>query len=426
VSTPLLLSKLLIRSGIAGWLPSVRRIMGSSSSYLGYYSDRVLTAPLAELRDAAALLEQHGGDVIDLALGSPRFDLTPSGSTKLPADQRDWPAPGGIPELRAAVADKLRRDHAQSYDPDQEVLVTSGATGAFQVALETLVNRDDAVVLFDPNSPLFPLSIRHRGGKVRWVTSWMEEGKTRFHLAELAQALHGAKLLVLNTPANPTGGVFSADDLEQIAWWANRRDVLIYNDEVFERFLYDGEPTTIATLPAARNRTLTAGGVSKGHALASMRVGWLAGCKHLIRPCAVISALQSPFVPTLCQQVALTALGQDEKYFEPIHAEFESRRRYAYERLQALELRPAWPAGAFFFWLPVWEHDYSGREFAEQLLREKKVLVTPGDLFGPSGKGFIRLSFAAEDGRLHEGLRRLSEFLKGPAGSRTPEPKQAA
>src|SRR5258707_351046 len=101
------------------------------------------------------------------------------------------------------------KEAAQRYGLNQEVLVTSGATGAFQIALETFVNRDDAVVLFDPNSPLFPLSVRHRGGKVRWVTSWMEQGKTRFHLAELAKALHGAKLLVLNAPANPTGGVFS-------------------------------------------------------------------------------------------------------------------------------------------------------------------------------------------------------------------------
>jgi aspartate/methionine/tyrosine aminotransferase len=411
---------------MASWLPSVRRIMGGSSSYLTYYSDRVLTAPLAELREAAALLEQHGGDVIDLALGAPRFDLTPSGSTKLPADQRDWPPPGGIPELRAAVAGKLRVDHGQSYDPNQEILITAGATGAFNLALETFINRGDAVVLFDPTSPLYPLSVQHHGGEVRWITSWMEEGRTHFHLAELAKALHGAKLLVLNAPANPTGGVFSPDDLEQIAWWANRRDVLIYNDEVFERFLYDGEPATIATLPAARNRTLTAGGVSKGHALASMRVGWLAGCKHLIRPCAVMSALQTPFVPTLCQQVALTALRQEDKHFEPIHAGFESRRRYAYERLRACDMRPAWPAGAFFFWLPVWELDYSGRDLADQLLREKKVLVTPGDLFGPSGKGYIRLSFAAEDGRLHEGLRRLAEFLKRPTGSPTPETKQAA
>jgi aspartate/methionine/tyrosine aminotransferase len=411
VAYPLFLAKLLIRGGIAGWLPSVRRLVGGGTDFLHYYSDRVLGVPVADLQSIAGLLEQHAGDVIDLALGAPRFDLTPSGSTKLPADQRDWPAPGGLPELRNAVADKLRADHGQSYHAHEEVLITSGATGAFHIALETFVNRGDRVVLFDPCSPLFSLAIRHRGGRVRWVTTWMEQGRTCFRLAELAKHLHGAKLLVLNVPANPTGGVLSPDDLEQIAWWAKRRDVLIYCDEAFERYLYDGEPVTIAALPGAQNRTLTASSVSKGHALASTRVGWLAGCRHLIRPCSLIAALQTPFVPTLCQQIALTALRQDEMYFEPIHRGFESRRRYAFERLEALELRPAWPAGGFFFWLPVWQRDFSGGEFAERLLREQKVLVTPGDLFGPCGKGYVRLSYAAEDGRLREGLRRLALFV---------------
>ncbi|HEY1859769.1 MAG TPA: pyridoxal phosphate-dependent aminotransferase [Gemmataceae bacterium] len=407
----LFLAKLLIRGGVASWVPSVRRLLGSGTNYLHYYSDRVLGAPVADMQAVAGLLEQHTGDVIDLTLGAPRFDLTPSGSTKLPADQRDWPPSGGLPELRSAVADKLRGDHGQEYDPSAEILITSGATGAFHVALETFVNRGDAVVLFDPSSPLFSLAIRHKRGRVRWVTTWMDQGRTCFRLAELAKLLHGAKLLVVNVPANPTGGVLSPDDLEQIAWWANRHDVLIYSDEVFERYLYDGEPATIATLPGARNRTLTADSVSKGHALASTRVGWLAGCRHLIRPCSLIAALQTPFVPTLCQQVALTALRQNEKFFEPIHTGFESRRRYTFEKLDALELRPAWPAGAFFFWLPVWQHNYSGREFAERLLREQRVLVTPGDLFGPSGKGYVRLSYAAEDGRLREGLRRLAQFM---------------
>src|SRR5262249_20618677 len=131
-------------------------------------------------------------------------------------------------------------------------------------------------------------------------------------------------------------------------------------------------------LAGARPRTLIAGSISKGYALASARVGWLAGHRHLVRPCALTAALQSPFVPTLCQQIALAALGQGNEAFAPIRAEFESRRRYAYERLRALGLKPAWPTGGFFFWLRVLEQGWSGREFAEQLLRAKNVLVTPG------------------------------------------------
>ena len=124
------------------------------------------------------------------------------------------------------------------------------------------------------------------------------------------------------------------------------------------------------------------------------------------------SVLQAALVPTLCQQVALTALETGEEAFAPIRAEFDSRRRYAFERLKSLGLQPIWPAGAFFLWLPVDGLGVDGRDFAERLLRAKKVLVWPGNYFGPSGSSFVRLSFAAEDGRLREGLGRLGELVR--------------
>jgi aspartate/methionine/tyrosine aminotransferase len=420
MSCPLFLARLLIRTRLANWLPSVRRLVDGGGGFLRYYSDRMVTSPVLELKSAARLLERHACDAVNLAMGEPHFDLLPSGSTKLPADQRGWPSPNGLPELRTAVAEKLHSDNGLTVHPQDEVLITHGATGAFYTALDTFVDPGDKVVLFDPTSPLFALAAKHRRARVRWVNTWMEDGRTRFRLAHVARALRGAKMLILNTPANPTGGVLTLDDLEQIAWWANRHDVLIYSDEAFERYQYEGEHISISFLPQAGQRTLTVGSLSKGHALTAARVGWLAGCRHLVRPCAVTAALQSPFVPTLCQQIGLTALQQESKYFEPIRAGFEYRRRYAFERLQAMGLNPSWPGGGFFLWMPVWDRDMSGEVFADRLLREKKLLVTPGDLFGPSGKGYVRLSFATEDGRLREGLRRLAEFVDPQNAASTP------
>src|SRR5262249_39992212 len=191
-----------------------------------------------------------------------------------------------------------------------EVLVTYGTAGAFSTALDTFINPGDRVVLFDPTSPLYPLGLRPRRARVRWVPTWVEEGRVRFRLDHLDQALRGARLLVVTSPTNPTGGTISPEDLEQVAWWAGHRDVLVFNDEVFARYRYEGQALSLGTLPRARNRTLTAGSVSKGHALASARVGWLAGCRHLLRACGLTAVLQTPFVPTLCQQLALTALRQ--------------------------------------------------------------------------------------------------------------------
>jgi aspartate/methionine/tyrosine aminotransferase len=412
VAIPLFVKKLLIRTGIARWLPSVQRLTDGGTEFLHYYSDRVLAAPHAELRDLAALLEAHGPDVIDLTPGSPRFDLMPSGGSKLPADRRGWPPPGGLPELRAAVAENILAGSGLAVSPADEVLVTHGAAGAFSTAIDAFVNPGDRVVLFDPTSPLYPLALRSRRARVRWVPTWMEEGRVRFRLDHLDQALRGARLLVVTSPTNPTGGSISPEDLEQIAWWADHRDVLVFNDEVFGRYRYEGRGLSLGTLSRARNRTLTAGSVSKGHALASARVGWLAGCRHLLRACSITAVLQTPFVPTLCQQLALTALRQSSDSFQPVLEEFDSRRRYAFDRLRGMGLNPAWPAGAFFFWVPVWELGLSGRAFAERLLREKNVLVTPGTSFGPSGPGHVRFSYAVEDGRLREGLGRLAEFLR--------------
>jgi aspartate/methionine/tyrosine aminotransferase len=421
VAYPFFLTKLLVRSGLARFLPAARRATDGGAAFLGYYSDRVLAAPYEEVAAAAALLERHAPDAIDLALGAPRFDLVPSGSTKLPAERRGWPPPGGLADLRAAVAEHLRTEQGLTVSPQDEVLITHGAAGAFNAVAEAFVNPGDPVVLFDPTTPLHILGLRHRRARLRWVPTWLEDGRTRFHLEDLARALHRARLLVLTSPANPTGGVLAPEDLEQIAWWAAKRDVLVCSDQVFGRYVYEGRNVEIGSLAGARGRTLTLGSLSKGHALAAVRVGWLAGHRHLIRPCALVAGLHAPFVPTVCQQIALTALRQGADAFGPMRTEFAARRRYAFERLQSVGLKPAWPAGAFFFWMPVHVFGLSGREFADRLLRAKRVHVTPGDFFGPSGASHIRISYAIEDGRLREGLSRLAEFVRELRGVAVPD-----
>jgi aspartate/methionine/tyrosine aminotransferase len=405
------LAKLLAKSGIARWLPSVRRLTDGGGEFVHYYGDRVLAAPLGSLRDLAGLHESAGPDVIDLATASPGFDLTPSGSTKLPADRRGLPPIGGMPELREVVTEKRRTDLGVDL-PDDEVLITPGVAGGLSIALDTFLNPRDRVVLLDPSSPLHALMLRQRRARIRWVPTWNEHGRARFHGAALVEALRGARLIVLASPGNPTGGVLAADDLEAIAWWAARHDVLIFSDDAYERFHYDRSLPRIAALPKARKRTLVAGSVSKGHGLAAARVGWLAGHRHLIRACGVTAVCQAMAVPTLCQQLALAALRQGSESFWPIHNEFEARRRYGHERLTALELMPDWPAGGMFFWVPVGHFGLTGRAFAEALLRSKKVAVWPGDHFGPSGVGRVRLSYSADDGRFRQGLIRFAEFVR--------------
>jgi aspartate/methionine/tyrosine aminotransferase len=426
VAYPFFLVKWLVRSRIARWLPSVRRRLEGGAAYLHYLGDRCLATPLDGLADLAAFWQADGPDAIDLALSAPRLDIAPSSAPRTAAG-RGYPPPGGLPELRSAVADRLN-DRRLALSPVDEVLITAGAAGAFFTALDTFLNPGDRVVLFDPTSPLFALGLRHRRARVRWVPTTVEDGCARFGMEPFTKALPNAKLLVLANPANPTGGVFAPEDLEQIAWWADRYDVLIYCDESFDRFRYEGEHASLGALAPAKRRTLTAGGVSKGHGLAAARVGWLAGNRYLVRPCAATAALTTPFVPTAAQQSALAALRAGEEAFAPVRDGFAAKRRYAYERLRGLGLEPAWPAGGFFLWLPVAPLGLSGRAFAERLLAEKRVLVTPGELYGPGGVGHVRVSYATDDGRLRAGLGRLAEFvaeLRQPTAAPAPESETA-
>jgi aspartate/methionine/tyrosine aminotransferase len=420
VGAPFLLAKLLARTGVARLLPSVREWTNGGGAFVHYYSDQVLAAPHVDLGEAGKFLDRHGPDIIDLSQSAPSFDLVPSASTKLPADRRGWPPAAGLPELRQAVANKLQADQQLAVNPADEVLITAGGAGGWNVALDTFVNRGGRVVLFDPTSPLYPFTLRQRRARIRWLPTTMEEGRLRFPLDALAKAMRWATMIVVTSPANPTGGCIGTEDLHQIAWWADRHDVLIVNDDAFERYRYEGSAPSIATLPKAQRRTLTLGSVSKGHALASTRVGWLAGHRHLVRPCLLSAALHTPFVPTVCQQIALAALRQGDEVFGPFKKELESRRRYAFERLQALGLKPVWPAGGFFLWMPIeggWgvgpgAWGANGQAFAEHLYQARRVLLWPGCFFGPSGQGYVRLSFAGDDGRLREGLARLADFLR--------------
>jgi aspartate/methionine/tyrosine aminotransferase len=421
-----LLAKLLIHSGVARFLPWAKRLSDGHSAFLHYYSDGLLTAPHAELGELFELRQPPGSDAIDLATAAPHFDLVPSGSTKLPADRRDVPPVGGSPELKDAVADKLHADHGLTLQPAHEVLITAGVTGAFNLALDALTNHGDRVVLFGPASPMYRLALEQRRLRIRWVPTWLENGWIHFDRMRLIDALRGARLVVVNNPANPTGGVFLDEDLELLAWWAHRRDVLIFSDEVFERYRYEGEPLSIGCLPRAQERTLTAGSVSKSHALASARVGWLGAPRPLLRPCLLTAALQSASVPTLCQQIALTALRQKDEAFASIRADFNSRRHYTYQRLESMGLTPVWPAGGYFFWVPVEQLGLSSKELALQLLGIQKVLVWPGHHFGPGGAGHIRISYAAEDGRLRHGLARLGEFVHQLQLAGSVKPKRQA
>ncbi|MDB5311437.1 MAG: alaC [Gemmataceae bacterium] len=412
MARPFWLTKLLVRSGVARFLPVAKRLTDGGTAYLRYYSDTVLAAPAEEMMDPAYFPGPAGPDAIDLNLPAPRAEsgVSPGrGGT----DRRGNPPVWGTPELRNAIADLYVRRDGRAVDPDREIFITHGATAAYAATLDAFVNPGDRVVLFDPCSPLFALGAQSRRAEVRWVPTWTEDGRCRYLAAGFERAMRGAKLLVLSDPANPTGACFGPDDLDHIAWIAASYDVLVYADESFARFRYDGRRRSLAVLAGGDRRVLTAGSVSQEWGLGSVRVGWLAGPRHLVRACALTANLSAPYVPAGCQQVAARAVAEPDSEFIPILDQLRSRRQYVADRLRGLGLEPNWPAGGYFMWVPVAGLGLDGRTFADRLLKEQKVRVGPGFAFGPGGGGHVRISFAADDGRLREGLARLAAFVNG-------------
>jgi aspartate/methionine/tyrosine aminotransferase len=397
--------KLLVRTGIARMLPSVRQELNGGENYLHFYSDRTLAVPLADFADNALLPDIATPDSINLALGSPRCDVPVA---RL-GERRPASAWGDL-ELRSDLAAQFHLDHGMEHDPAEEILITHGASGAFAAALDAFINPGDLAVLFDPTSPIFPIGLKHRRARIRWVRTWSEGGHARFAMDAFARAVRGAKLLVIADPASPTGCVFAAEDLEQIAFWARKHDVLVFQDASFDRWRDQPARARLASLPHCEGRIVTCGSFAKSHGLVSARVGWLAGDRHLVRPCAAAAMLSAPFVPALSQHAARQAMQTSEPAMAELRKEFNGRRDYVHECLQEIGMEPWQANGGFFLWSPVPDGECA-RSFAQRLLRETGVLVNPGTPFGPSGEKFIRISFAIDEGRLREALDRLRRFV---------------
>ncbi|MFO0826085.1 MAG: pyridoxal phosphate-dependent aminotransferase [Gemmataceae bacterium] len=325
--------------------------------------------------------------------------------------RRGNPPPQGLPVLREAIAERYQRFDGRTVDSETEVLVTHGATGALAAALDAFVNPGDRVVMFDPCSSLFTLGARSRQASVRWVPTWTEDGRCRYPAAAFEKAMRGAKMLLLSAPTNPTGASIADEDLDHIAWIAAAYNVLIYADESFSRFQFGTRSKAFGKLAGADKRILTAGSVTQEFGLGSLRVGWLAGPRHLIRACGLMQNLHAPFVPSVCQHAAARALTEPDADFRSQLDRLKGKCDYVVDRLHAMGLEADRPAGGLFLWVPVAGLGMDGRTFAERLFREERVLVGPGIAFGPSGSGHIRIGFAADDGRLREGLTRMSAFI---------------
>ncbi len=409
---PLPISKFLIRTGIAQRIPAIKALV-PEPSYLRFYSDRILMAPNEPMRDMNGYLSRATPDCIDLSLGAPCEDGLKPAMHEAEAlfAGSSYPPPVGLLDLRQAVASKLARENGIHVDAADEVMITNGVSQAIHVIFDTFVNPGDKVVLVDPTFLVYPLAAQYHRARIAWMPSWLDRGRTRLDLRRLDRAMRGAKLVVVNSPSNPTGGLLEPETLERILALARKHDVLVLSDEVYERFQYEREHLSIASLPGARERTITVNSFSKSHAMAGCRIGYMATIRFLMRPMCMHQFIATPFASVAGQRLALRALAEPASKSRQVLADYDARRQWLHRELCEMGLPCDMPAGAFYFWVPIRQFGVASLEFAHGLLASQKVLLMPGENFGPSGPHHIRISYAASREKLQEGCRRLRKFL---------------
>lgn len=413
------LYRYLIRGRVAEKLPAIRERTPGYSQFLHYFSDAIVFGPsqqmltLETIYQAAVRREKVSGDgVIDLFIGDPSFGtFTPEEMAALgPIDGR-YPPAFGLDELRQRVARTMAREDGIMYDAQHEVVITAGASQALTAVVQCFCNPGDKVVLFDPSYLFYYYALRMQRARIGWVPTALTDEGIDVDWAALDRALRGARLIFLNSPCNPTGGLFSPAALNRIVEMAARHDVLIVSDEVYNRYVYQGTFHATALCPKAFERTITIRSLSKEYGMAGFRIGWMAAPKGLMRPLQMHHVVASIYVPTVCQKLALRVLDVPDRDARRVLPDYRERRRIVARELKSLGFDVTPPQGAFYFWFRIPPQFGDAMDFVTRLMDEERVLLMPGNYFGPSGRFHVRLSLSTPTEDLSKALRRMAAFM---------------
>ena len=356
-------------------------------------------------------------DVVFFSLGEPDFDTPPqvieAAVASLRRGETHYTPNAGLPALRRAIAEDLRDYDGVSYDPDGEIAVTSGGMEALLLALLTVIEPGDEVILPDPSYTNYRDQILIAKGVPVYVPV-REESGFQFDPADLERAVTPrTRAIMLNTPANPTGGVASRALLQEIAALAVRRDLYVLFDEVYKSLFYGEEPFfNIAAAPGMRERTLVIDSCSKTYAMTGWRVGWIAGPARVVGCIPKLQENVCSCVPAFVQHAAACALRTAGADAARMRDAYRRRRDVIVRGINAIPgLSARTPEGAFYLFVNIQETGLTSEAFAMRLLEEGRVALSPGSAFGPSGEGFVRISYASDEAVLREGVARIAAFM---------------
>lgn len=378
--------------------------------------NRMAPSGIRKVNEKALAMERAGERVLHFELGRPDFD-TPEYIKKaaweaLEAGKVHYTSNFGLMELREAIAAKLLRENQVSYKPT-EVLVTVGLSEAVMAVLATLLNPGDEILVPDPVW-LNYINVPNLLGAKPVTYSLKEENGYQLDIEEIhSKVTAKTKAIVIVTPNNPTGGVLTRDVLQQLADIAIQNDLMVVADEVYERLLYDdAEHVSIASLPGMKEHTFTLNGMSKAYAMDGWRLGYVAAPEEYILAMNKFHQHNTTCAPNFVQVAGAAALNQEGDEVEEMMKEYKRRRDYAVKAINAIpEISCQCPKGAFYIFINCKSLGMKSAELSAYLLENAKIALVPGDVFGPGGEGYLRLSFAASYDSIVEGCQKLKEAV---------------
>lgn len=375
---------------------------------------RMPRSPIRRIYERAIQMD----DVVFFCLGEPDFDTPPrvidAAIGALRRGETHYTPNAGLMPLRRAIADNLRACDGVDYDPDDEIAVTSGGMEALLLALMTVIEPGDEVILADPSYTNYRDQILIAKGVPVYVPV-REENGFQFDPGDLRRAITArTRVIMINTPANPTGGVAPRALQEQIAAIAVEHDLYVLFDEVYKYLYYGEQPFfNIAAAPGMRERTLVVDSCSKTYAMTGWRVGWLAGPAEVVGCVPKLQENVCSCVPAFVQRGAICAIESAAEDVARMRAAYRARRDCVVAGINAIPgLSARTPEGAFYVFANIRGSGLSSEAFATRLLEEARVALSPGTAFGPSGEGYVRIAYASSIDVLNEGVRRIGAFMR--------------
>ena len=362
-----------------------------------------------KIADIAAKLRSEGQDIISFSLGEPDFEtpenIKRAAKTALDRGETHYTQGSGIPELQEAIAEKLKNDNSLNVSP-ADVLVTTGAKQAIFEAICTLIDEGDEVLLLDPAWVSYSAIVKFAGGKPVMVPVSEQEGYVPVDLQ--SHMTRNTKLLILNSPCNPTGAVYGKNVVKAAAEAAEDHGVFVLSDEVYEKIIYGAKHHSIGSL--VPDRTITINGFSKAYAMTGWRLGYATAPAPILQGMLKIQQHSVSNATSFVQRAGVEALRGDQGAVRAMVAEFKKRRDIMIDALRKMGIECAPPRGAFYAFAKVSQFGNSV-EVTEKLLRDALVAVTPGSAFGPNGEGYVRLSYATSRQNIEDGINRIEASL---------------